>query len=103
MFKTSTKKKNLNPNWSEIFSFLYSSRADMDSAGRHILCEVYDYDFGQANDLMGNTLLDISRIKLDKPEEITLPLAAPSDAEVRLLCRHLPCALPQVATGHSLM
>merc|ERR1711871_1556932 len=49
--KTSTKKKNLNPEWGEIFVFNFNSWDECDAAEIEVKC--WDWDLIGSNDLMG--------------------------------------------------
>jgi hypothetical protein len=56
--ETAKKKKTLNPEWNETFEAPVRSRT-----AAKFLVEVWDWDFGDSNDLLGKAMIDLSAIE----------------------------------------
>lgn len=78
LYKTQTVKKTLSPIWNETAKIPIPSR----SRGR-VSVEVYDWDRAGSNDLLGETVWDVSKIRPDEQNEITLALKPQGSVKLR--------------------
>lgn len=78
VFKTKVQKKTLHPAWNEFFETPVKSRI-----GADFKVEVYDWDFGEKADHLGNSPISLENLEPFRAQEVTLPLDGKSGA-VRL-------------------
>ncbi|KAL0968270.1 hypothetical protein UPYG_G00264580 [Umbra pygmaea] len=74
IYKSKVVYKNLNPKWSESFSFPLQDR------GQVVDVRVYDKDF-TTDDFMGSSTICINNLELDKTSEMVLRLEDPNSEE----------------------
>lgn len=67
--KTQTQKKTLHPSWNEYFEVPIKSRTAAD-----FKVTVWDWDFGDKNDLLGEAAINLNLLEPFKPQEIVLKL-----------------------------
>ncbi len=67
--KTKTQKKTLHPSWNEFFEVPIKSRTAAD-----FKVSVWDWDFGDKNDLLGEAAINLDLLEPFKPQEIILKL-----------------------------
>ena len=67
--KTKTQKKTLHPSWNEYFEVPVKSRTAAD-----FKVSVWDWDFGDKNDLLGEAAIDLSLLEPFKPKDMILKL-----------------------------
>ncbi|XP_067838951.1 multiple C2 and transmembrane domain-containing protein 1-like isoform X3 [Heptranchias perlo] len=72
VFRSKIIHKNLNPIWNEETSL------PIENIAEPLYIKVYDYDFGLQDDFMGSTYLDLTKLELKRPTEVTLHLKDPS-------------------------
>ncbi|XP_067885811.1 multiple C2 and transmembrane domain-containing protein 1-like isoform X2 [Heterodontus francisci] len=72
VFRSKIIHKNLNPVWNEETSLLIQNIAEP------LYIKVFDYDFGLHDDFMGSTFLDLTKLELKRPTEVSLHLQDPS-------------------------
>lgn len=58
VFKSKTQKKTLHPTWNEAFEVTIPSRT-----ATTFRCDVYDWDFGNKNDLLGGTDIPLAALE----------------------------------------
>ncbi|KAK4693255.1 hypothetical protein P7C71_g4110, partial [Lecanoromycetidae sp. Uapishka_2] len=69
VYKTQTQKKTLHPSWNEYFEVPVKSRTAAD-----FQVAVWDWDFGDKNDLLGEAKINLNLLEPFKPQEIILRL-----------------------------
>ena len=67
--KTKTQKKTLHPAWNETFETAISSRT-----AAKFRVRVFDYDFGDKADLLGEAAINLEMLDPIQPQEIVLTL-----------------------------
>ncbi|XP_051876276.1 multiple C2 and transmembrane domain-containing protein 1-like isoform X2 [Pristis pectinata] len=72
VFRSKIIHKNLNPVWDEDISLL------MENITEPLYIKVFDYDFGLHDDFMGSAYLDLTKLELKRPTEVTLNLKDPN-------------------------
>ncbi|XP_078421457.1 multiple C2 and transmembrane domain-containing protein 1 isoform X3 [Cetorhinus maximus] len=72
VYRSKIIQKNLNPVWNQEASLLIQNIAEP------LYVKVYDYDFALQDDFMGSAYLDLTRLELNSPTEVTLNLKDPS-------------------------
>lgn len=81
IFKTKVQKKTLYPAWNEWFEVDIASRT-----AAHFMCKVYDWDFGEKADFLGQTDINLDVIEPFKAQELNLTLDGKSGSvRLRLL------------------
>ena len=79
--KTKTQKKTLHPAWNETFETAVSSRT-----AAKFRVRVFDYDFGDKADLLGEAAINLEMLDPIQPKEIVLTLDGTSGVlRLRLL------------------
>jgi len=73
LYKTAKKSNTLNPEWNEQFSF------HMQDQSEKMVFKVIDRDLPDKDDFMGEALLDLSTLGINRSEEFTLALSAGKD------------------------
>ena len=69
VYKTKTQKKTLHPAWNEAFEVAVSSRT-----AANFRVRVFDYDFGDKADLLGEAAINLETLDTFKPQEVILTL-----------------------------
>lgn len=69
VFKTQTQKKTLHPAWNEFFETNVPSRT-----GANFKVEVWDWDRGDKDDLLGTAVINLALLEPFKSQEISLAL-----------------------------
>jgi hypothetical protein len=67
--ETAKKKKTLNPEWNETFEVAIRSRT-----AANFLIEVWDWDFGDSNDLLGKAIIDLKTIEAFQKQVVDVKL-----------------------------
>ncbi|KAF2723558.1 tricalbin [Polychaeton citri CBS 116435] len=75
VYKTKTQKKTLHPAWNEFFEVPIQSRT-----AAKFLVKVYDWDFGDKADLLGNADINLDVLEPFQAQEVTLGLDGASGA-----------------------
>lgn len=79
--KTKTQKKTLHPAWNETFETAISSRT-----ASNFRVKVFDHDFGDRSDLLGEASVNLEILETFKPQEVVLTLDGTSGVlRLRLL------------------
>lgn len=71
-YSSTHKKKTVNPVWNEMLALPFS-----DSDPKEVEIDVYDYDFGNSNDFLGNCTIDLSDHKVDQLYYSEVKLSGP--------------------------
>ncbi|CZT42727.1 probable transmembrane protein [Rhynchosporium secalis] len=83
VFKTKVQKKTLHPAWNEYFEVDVASRT-----AAKFTCKVFDWDFADKADLLGNAEINLDMLDPFKPQEFNLSLDGKSGSvRLRLLFR----------------
>ncbi|KAK2743885.1 hypothetical protein FQN57_004508 [Myotisia sp. PD_48] len=69
VFKTKVQKKTLHPAWNEFFETPIKSRI-----GAGFRVEVYDWDFGDKADHLGNANINLEDLEPFRSKEVSIPL-----------------------------
>jgi len=69
IYKTQIQKKTLHPSWNEYFEVPIRSRTAVD-----FKVTVWDWDFGDKNDRLGEAVINLNLLEPFKPQEIILKL-----------------------------
>ena len=69
VYKTETQKKTLHPAWNEFFETPIPSRT-----AAEFKVEVYDWDRGEKDDLLGTSVIDLSSIEPFQSQQVDLGL-----------------------------
>lgn len=69
LHKTQTQKKTLHPSWNEYFEVPIKSRTAAD-----FKVTVWDWDFGDKDDLLGEAAINLNLLEPFKPQEVILKL-----------------------------
>jgi hypothetical protein len=81
VFKTKVQKKTLQPAWNEFFETPVGSRT-----GADFIVKVYDWDFGDSPDFLGQTKINLADLEPFQPKDVVLPLDGKSGSiRLRLL------------------
>ena len=95
VFKTKVQKKTLHPSWNEFFEVPVSSRT-----AANLICDVYDWDFGDKADHLGKVKIDLAALEPFQPQEASFPLDGKSGA-VRLKMLFKPAYVTRQRQGSS--
>ncbi|XP_076336283.1 multiple C2 and transmembrane domain-containing protein-like isoform X2 [Tachypleus tridentatus] len=68
LYKSRTVSKTLDPYWDEFFCL------PVEDVFQPLQIRVYDYDFGLQDDYMGSAQVDLTRLELNKPTNLTVCL-----------------------------
>ncbi|KAH7417184.1 C2 domain-containing protein [Cadophora sp. MPI-SDFR-AT-0126] len=83
VFKTKVQKKTLHPAWNEYFEVDVASRT-----AAKFTCKVFDWDFADKADILGNADINLELLDPFKPQEYNLTLDGKSGSvRLRLLFR----------------
>ncbi|KAI1820350.1 C2 domain-containing protein [Xylaria intraflava] len=83
VFKSKTQKKTLNPTWNETFEVAIASRT-----AAKFTCNVYDYDFADKPDFLGQAHINLEQLDPFRAQEFELLLDGKSGSvKLRLLFR----------------
>lgn len=83
VFKTKVQKKTLQPAWNEFFEVPVPSRT-----GAKFICHVFDWDFGDKADTLGDGIIDLSLLQPFAAQEMVVPLNGKSGTvRLRMLFR----------------
>ena len=81
VYKTKIQKKTLHPAWNEFFEVSIKSRT-----AAKFQVRVFDWDMGDKDDFLGSASIDLEKLEVQRPQEVTLPLDGKSGAiRLRLL------------------
>jgi Ca2+-dependent lipid-binding protein len=80
VYKTETKKKTLDPVWNESFEVQVRSRT-----AAKFCADVYDWDFGDKDDFLGKSSIDLKLLEPYQAKEVTVPLDTTGSITLRLL------------------
>ncbi|XP_048383486.1 multiple C2 and transmembrane domain-containing protein 1-like isoform X3 [Stegostoma tigrinum] len=92
VYRSKIIHKNLNPIWNEETSLLIQNIAEP------LYIKVFDYDFALQDDFMGSVYLDLTKLELNRPTDITLNLKDPSCPVQELGCLSMTVTLVYRAT-----
>ncbi|XP_078070900.1 multiple C2 and transmembrane domain-containing protein 1 isoform X1 [Mustelus asterias] len=87
VYRSKIIHKNLNPVWNEETSLLIQNVAEP------LYIKVFDYDFALQDDFMGSGYLDLTKLELNRPTDVTLNLRDPSCPVQILGCLFLTVTL----------
>lgn len=95
VYKTKTQKKTLHPAWNEFFEVPVRSRT-----AAKFECKVYDWDFGDKADFLGQAAINLNILEPFQQQEVTLGLDGKSGA-IRLKMLFKPDYVVRARQGSS--
>ncbi|KAI7619803.1 tricalbin, partial [Hortaea werneckii] len=95
VYKTKTQKKTLHPAWNEFFEIPVRSR----TASKFVV-EVFDWDFGDRADPLGNAAINLDVLEPFQPQEVVLGLDGKSGS-IRLKMLFKPEYVTRMRQGSS--